>query len=166
MLCFTSFRFSFHIIIAWSLISEWRVRQRSCAIWPTAPKVDSMKMKYCSKIYKKIMTKMYFKLRKLVVFKHRQITVETIECTKTNNDIIDSDEMLLALDSNTRYSQFPSVGSFTSLSIEQWVQGNLWLYVTCNWQACWDIADEGHLKILGSPPWDRTRDLQRSRRMT
>ena len=122
MLCFTSFRFSFHIIIAWSLISEWRVRQRSCAIWPTALKVDSMKMKYCSKIYKKIMTKMYFKLQKLVVFKHRQIIVETIECTKTNNDIIDSDEMLLALDSNTRYSQFPSVGSFTSLSIEHWVQ--------------------------------------------
>ena len=58
---------------------------------------------------------------------------------------------------HTRYSQFPSVGSFTCLSIEHWVQGTLWLYVTCDWQACWDFADEGHLKMLGSPPWDRTQ---------
>ena len=52
------------------------------------------------------------------------------------------------------------------ICIEHCVQGTHWLYVTCNWQACWDFADEGHLKILGSPPWDRTWDLQRSRQMT
>ena len=45
-------------------------------------------------------------------------------------------------------TQFPSVGSFTCLSIEHWVQCILWLNVTCNWQACWDFANEGHLKIL------------------
>ena len=76
-----------------------------------------------------------------------------------------NDEMI-RLSIHTRYSQFPSVGSFTCLSIEHWIQGTLWLYVTCDWQTCWDFADEGHLKILGSPPWDRTRHLQRSRRMT
>ena len=56
----------------------------------------------------------------------------------------------------TRCSQFPSVGSFTCLSIEHCIQGTLWLYVTCNWQACWDFADEGQFENFGVSPWDRT----------
>ena len=61
-----------------------------------------------------------------------------------------NDEMI-RLWVHTRYSQFPGLGSFTCLSIEHWVQGTLWLYATCNWQACWDFANENHLKIFRFP---------------
>ena len=46
-----------------------------------------------------------------------------------------NDEMI-RLWVHTRYSQFPSVGSFTCLSIEHWIQGTLWLNVTCDWPFC------------------------------
>ena len=52
----------------------------------------------------------------------------------------------------TRYSRFPSVGNSTCLSIEHWVKGTLWLYVTCDWQACWYFADEGHFEHFGFEP--------------
>ena len=63
------------------------------------------------------------------------------------------------------HPQFPSVGCFTCLIIEHWVQCILWLYVTCNWQACWDFANEGHLKIVNPPipNWDQTQYIQHSR---
>ena len=35
----------------------------------------------------------------------------------------------------TCYKFTPCVGSFTCLSIEHWIQGTLWLYVTCDWQS-------------------------------
>ena len=31
---------------------------------------------------------------------------------------------------------------------------------------CLNATGSGQLKIVGSPPWDRTQDLQRSRQMT
>ena len=36
-------------------------------------------------------------------------------------------------ESTTCYTFTPLMGSFTCLSIEQWIQGTLWLYVTCDW---------------------------------
>ena len=36
---------------------------------------------------------------------------------------------------------------FTGLSIEHWLQGTLWLYDPCDWQACRDFADKGQLKF-------------------
>ena len=62
-----------------------------------------------------------------------------------------NDEMI-RLWVHSGYYQFLSVGSFylpqhRTLSTRQ----PLALYVTCNWQACWDFAAEGHVKVFVSP---------------
>ena len=78
-------------------------------------------------------------------------------CYKKQKDMYSTWDEIIRLWVHTRNSQFPSLGSFTCLSIEHRIQGTLWLYFTCNWQVCWDFADEGHLKMLGSPSLDRTQ---------
>ena len=50
--------------------------------------------------------------------------------------------------------------------LPHWVQGTIWLHVSCDWQDCREFADGGHLKILGSSPWDRTQDLLHRRWIT
>ena len=49
--------------------------------------------------------------------------------------------------STTCYTFTPCVVSFTCLSIEHWIQGTLWHYVTCDWQIEWPKQDLNQRKI-------------------
>ena len=67
-----------------------------------------------------------------------------------------NDEMI-RLWVHTKYSQFPSVGYFTYIITEHWVQGTLLLYVTCDWQSCWYLLMKVSGKLwVPQPGVDRT----------